>query len=236
MNGKLLLSIILIGVLLAGCINLGGPAVPTEETKPTDQAKPEVTRPSLNILSPLDDAVVKTEGDFTDIEISIETSNLVVKSPGGKNKVGEGNIVYTLDDGTPLVSVNKKVTLSKVGIGEHAISVEIKQNDQTSYFPKIVKTVHFKVEKISTEFVPKTYEVAINNFAFNPAEITVHVGDSITWKNTDTMPHTASSTGNFDTGTIPSGQLKTITMNKEGTFSYQCTLHPNMKGKVIVVK
>jgi plastocyanin len=234
MNSRFILGLLLVGILLAGCINLGGPAAPQEQTPTQEQPTPEVKRPSLNILTPLEDAVIKTEGDFTDVEVTIETSDLVVKTPGGKNKVGEGSFYYMIDGVNGMASVNKKVTFPKVAVGEHTLTVEIKQNDQSSYFPKIVKSVTFKVEKISTEYVPKTYTVNMKNMAYNPAQITVHVGDSITWANEDSMPHTATSTGNFNTDTIPSGQSKTVTFTKAGTFDYFCIVHPNMKGIVVV--
>lgn len=233
MNRKFLFSLLLVVMIFAGCISIGG-TTQTEQTIEKEETKTTAVRPSINIIVPLDDAVIKTEGDFTDIEVSVETNNLLLKTPGGKNSVGEGNIVYSIDGGDPIVSVNKKVVFSKVGLGEHKISVEIRQNDQTSYYPKIVKSASFKVEKISTQILPTNYEVLISKSAFSPSVIYTHPGDDVTWKNSDIMPHTATSTGNFDTGTITSGASKTLTFTKEGTFNYQCMINPAIKGTVVV--
>ena len=71
-------------------------------------------------------------------------------------------------------------------------------------------------------------------------------GNSITWINNDSVPHTATS-GNpesgeastgavFDTGIIGPGQTsKEITINADaGTYDYYCTLHPYMKGQLTI--
>ena len=75
----------------------------------------------------------------------------------------------------------------------------------------------------------------INSWGFTPPEVAVSVGQSVTWKNAGSIPHTATATGGqFDTGNLAPGESKTITMATAGTFAYQCTPHPWMKGTVIV--
>lgn len=77
--------------------------------------------------------------------------------------------------------------------------------------------------------------VTIKNFKFAPASITVHVGDTITWSNQDIAPHTATAPdGSFDTGTIDKGKSGSATFSKTGTIPYICSIHPNMKGTVVV--
>ena len=77
--------------------------------------------------------------------------------------------------------------------------------------------------------------VTIKDFKFSPASITVHVGDTITWTNQDIAPHTATaSDGSFDTGTINKGKSGSATFSKAGTIPYICSIHPNMKGTVVV--
>lgn len=80
-----------------------------------------------------------------------------------------------------------------------------------------------------------TNTVTIQNYAFSPATITVKVGDTVTWTNNDSAPHSATADdGSFDTGTFSQGQSKSITFKKAGTFTYHCSVHPYMKGTVIV--
>jgi plastocyanin len=77
--------------------------------------------------------------------------------------------------------------------------------------------------------------VTIQNFAYSPATITVKVGDKITWTNQDSIGHSATAdNGSFDTGVLQQGQSGSITFSKAGTFTYHCSVHPNMKATVIV--
>jgi plastocyanin len=77
--------------------------------------------------------------------------------------------------------------------------------------------------------------VTIKNFSFAPASSSVHVGDTITWTNQDIAAHTATATdGSFNTGTINQGKSGSHTFTKAGTFAYICSIHPSMKGTVIV--
>jgi plastocyanin len=77
--------------------------------------------------------------------------------------------------------------------------------------------------------------VTIANFAFDPATVTVNVGDSVTWTNDDGTAHTATAgDGSFDTGNIGGGQSATVTFDTAGTFAYVCSIHPQMAGTVVV--
>lgn len=79
----------------------------------------------------------------------------------------------------------------------------------------------------------QTHTIAIRNFKFAPAVLTVNVGDSVIWKNTDIAPHTATGKG-FDSGTVAAGASWRFTAKKKGTYSYICSFHPTMKGRLIV--
>lgn len=77
--------------------------------------------------------------------------------------------------------------------------------------------------------------VQISNFAFSPATLTVKVGDTVTWTNQDSMGHSATADdGSFDTGVIAQGATGTTTFTKAGTFTYHCSVHPSMKGTIVV--
>ena len=71
--------------------------------------------------------------------------------------------------------------------------------------------------------------------AFNPNPIMVSVGATVTWTNSDTIAHTATSnTGAFDSGLIGAGGQFSFTFQSAGTFPYHCTIHPGMMGSVVV--
>lgn len=77
--------------------------------------------------------------------------------------------------------------------------------------------------------------VAIKDFSFGPSSVTVNVGDTVTWVNNGRTDHTATaSNGSFDTGTLKKGQSGSHTFNSAGSFAYICSLHPFMKGTVVV--
>ena len=77
--------------------------------------------------------------------------------------------------------------------------------------------------------------VAISDFQFSPAQITIDQGDSVTWTNNGPTAHSATAPdGSFDTGIFPAGQSRSHTFNDAGTFSYICTPHPNMQGTIVV--
>jgi len=77
------------------------------------------------------------------------------------------------------------------------------------------------------------HNVSISNFAFVPATITVKKGETIVWTNKDTVPHTVTG---GDLLSNPLGQSETYSFayDKTGTFAYHCSIHPSMKGTVIV--
>jgi hypothetical protein len=77
--------------------------------------------------------------------------------------------------------------------------------------------------------------VTIQNFAFNPATLTVSVGTTITWTNLDSAPHTVTSDDNlFDSGTLNQGAPFSHTFTTPGTFAYHCNIHPSMTAQVVV--
>ena len=84
----------------------------------------------------------------------------------------------------------------------------------------------------------KTVQVSIHLYKFTPATVSVHPGDTVEWKNDDTVDHTVTATGSgnpaFDSGTLKNGQIFRYVAKTKGTYDYICTIHPYMKGQVIV--
>lgn len=78
-------------------------------------------------------------------------------------------------------------------------------------------------------------EVYIIDMAFNPVSLTVSAGTTVKWTNKDGVAHTVTSTtGLFDSGTIPNNGVYNYTFATAGTYSYYCTIHPDMAGVIIV--
>lgn len=82
----------------------------------------------------------------------------------------------------------------------------------------------------------RSAEVEIEDFAYSPDPVTIEEGGKVTWKNRDSAPHTATAEdGSFDTGTIEEDKLKSETFKEPGTYTYICSIHPQMHGTVEVV-
>ncbi|MGD9671908.1 MAG: plastocyanin/azurin family copper-binding protein [Candidatus Nitrosocosmicus sp.] len=68
---------------------------------------------------------------------------------------------------------------------------------------------------------------------YNPEQITVSSGNSITWDNKDIAAHTATARdGSFDTGLIQSQNSASVTLEGQGNLDYYCTIHPWMTGSI----
>lgn len=80
----------------------------------------------------------------------------------------------------------------------------------------------------------RTVTVDVVNFAFRPANLTVGRGSKVIFSNTSGAAHTATRGGSFTTGRIKPGRSAAVTFRKRGAFRYHCTIHPFMKGKVVV--
>jgi len=77
--------------------------------------------------------------------------------------------------------------------------------------------------------------VAIRDFAFEPPEITIPAGTTVSWENADAAPHTATGDdGVFSSGRIDAGAAGTATFDEVGTFAYRCEFHPDMLGTIVV--
>jgi len=71
--------------------------------------------------------------------------------------------------------------------------------------------------------------------SYAPLAIQVSVGTSVTWTNDDSVVHTVTETEyKFDSTFIQGGSEWEFKFENEGEFGYFCTLHPWMKGTVLV--
>jgi amicyanin len=99
-----------------------------------------------------------------------------------------------------------------------------------------VAAAAFLMASAPTSSRAATHAVDIADFAFAPAELTITVGDTVTWTNRDAMIHTATGVnGAWDSGDLDVGESYSLTFNAPGTYDYLCTPHPSMTGRIIVV-
>jgi plastocyanin len=79
--------------------------------------------------------------------------------------------------------------------------------------------------------------VAIDDFAFGPARITVQRGTKVTWTNKDDDVHTVVADGDpklWKSPPLDTDDSFSFVFDKPGTYKYICTIHPRMQGTVVV--
>lgn len=83
---------------------------------------------------------------------------------------------------------------------------------------------------------PSEGTVVLRGFAFQPQEVTVSVGDTVTWSNQESgVAHTTSARGDlWDSGVLQPGDFFQVTFDEPGEYPYFCAIHPTMQGVVRV--
>lgn len=76
--------------------------------------------------------------------------------------------------------------------------------------------------------------VEIENFAFHPRTLRVRRGTKVVFVNRDSVTHTATSSGHFDTKRIRPGGRAVVRLKQPGTYTYFCSIHSFMRGKIVV--
>jgi plastocyanin len=79
-------------------------------------------------------------------------------------------------------------------------------------------------------------DVTMKNIKFNPSKVTIKKGQTVVWTNNDTVGHDVTSDGfkSGDPGGIEPGKTFQHKFPKQGTFKYQCSVHPGMTAEVVV--
>ncbi len=74
------------------------------------------------------------------------------------------------------------------------------------------------------------------NQSFSPEPQMMRVGQSVAWRNADSITHNATQDANrFATPNLGAGMTSSpIAMTTAGTFTYRCTIHPGMIGTLVV--
>ena len=77
-------------------------------------------------------------------------------------------------------------------------------------------------------------QVKIDNFTFNPKELRVKAGTTVTWTNQDDIPHTVVDPPNFRSKPLDTDDAFSFTFTTPGSYKYFCSLHPHMTGIIVV--
>ena len=80
--------------------------------------------------------------------------------------------------------------------------------------------------------------IDIKNMMFTPPQISIAKGGSVTWTNNDSTTHTVvddlTNVGGPASGDIAPGSTYSFKFEKTGSFQYHCSIHPSMRGTIVV--
>lgn len=80
------------------------------------------------------------------------------------------------------------------------------------------------------------HEIRIKDFKFDPEQIDVKTGDTISWINDDLAPHTATASEfGWDTGELSGGDSAEVLVTSDMETTYFCVFHPHMVGTLSIV-
>ena len=96
-------------------------------------------------------------------------------------------------------------------------------------------------QAMQTQSAQSGSAVTISNFDFSPGILTVAANTMVTWTNNDSVEHNVtedadSSAPGFESQNLAQGQSYSYTFTKPGTYNYHCSIHPSMKGTVVVTQ
>lgn len=186
---------------------------------------------STNALKP----AVLTTNAVSAITISSSISGGNITSDNGDAITARG-VCWGLNTGPTIADSH---TSNGTGIGSY-VSNLTGLLDGTQYFVRAYATNSSGTSygdevTFMTLAIPAANEIKIQANAFVPQTLTISVNSTVKWKNLDAIAHTVTSDNlSWDSGNIPAGGTFKFTFTATGTFDYHCTIHPFMKGTIIV--
>jgi plastocyanin len=89
---------------------------------------------------------------------------------------------------------------------------------------------------IEAHAAPAPVIIKIDNFTFNPPDLVIAAGTTVTWINEDDVPHTAVAEDHktFRSKPMDTEDKYVFTFANPGVYPYFCSIHPHMTAKIIV--
>ena len=82
---------------------------------------------------------------------------------------------------------------------------------------------------------PVRHDVVMQELRFQPVDLAVGTGDTITWVNRDIVPHTTvAQDSTWDSGNVPAESSFVLVAERPGSYSYACAYHPAMVARLVV--
>lgn len=182
------------------------------------------------------ESTTEVEASLDDILAAEHAINVHERAENIQNYIACGNLTGPATDGELLVELQElndseftgEAHLVDNGDGATTVTVTLMTTGDASGTPESAEAEDGNAAA--------AVEVAIQDFAYNPETITIKAGQSVTWTNLDSAPHTATGQDRdvLQSGTLNQGESYTQTFDTPGTYEYFCEFHPNMKGVVVV--
>jgi plastocyanin len=105
------------------------------------------------------------------------------------------------------------------------------------YLTLVLLSLTVAIGAIAPATAAKTVGVSLKGLEFSKPKVTINRGDRVRWTWKDgTTPHDVTSKGTprFRSSATKSSGSHLMTFKKAGTYRYVCTIHPNMRGRVVV--
>lgn len=134
--------------------------------------------------------------------------------------------------------MNKKIIIIPIAVTIVAIGILSLPNAEETEFD-IVPAEIFEADIIMPNKSSRP-GCEQDDMCYIPPEFVIKQGDSVTWHNQDVAFHSVTSglyeerTNLFDSGHMDPDEQFSMTFDEQGTYDYFCSLHPWMKGKIIV--
>jgi plastocyanin len=220
-----------------------------------DALDPNPTFPLTDVALALDASgdeadgatAIPVERSLTTVDATVEdlrTGGYAINIHQSAEDIGTyiacGNLSGVIDDSGALV-----VGLGELNNSAHSgVAILTEQGDQTSVSVYLTEALSGAAGEAAdsaatgddTEAVADATMVDIKDLAYMPDSVEIPVGATVTWTNSDTVPHTATAKDReaLQSGTLNQGDSYSQTFDQPGTFDYFCEFHANMKGTIIV--
>jgi plastocyanin len=189
---------------------------------------------------------IPVERSVTTVDASVEdlrTGGYAINIHQSADDIGTyiacGNLSGAIDDSGALV-----VGLAELNESGHSgVAILTEQGEQTNvsvYLTEALSSAAATADSSSVgddaEAAAEASMVEIKDLAYVPDSVEIPVGATVTWTNSDTVPHTATAKDRevLQSGTLNPGDSFSQTFDQPGTFDYFCEFHANMKGTIIV--